>query len=80
MSKLPVVSPAGASNPVKVAVATDETGAVNVQVVQLGLPDQGAQIIDLLAQILNELRALRMDTDQIGGIKYEVTNNLIDEL
>lgn len=80
MSQIPVVYPSSTSSAVKIAKVADETGTVNMQVVQLGLPDQGAQIIDLLTQILDELRAQRMQDATVAGIKYELTKNIIDAL
>jgi hypothetical protein len=80
MSQVPVVYPAaGTTTPVKVVAATDESGIVNVQVVQLGFPDQGQQIIDTLNLILEELQALRIQDAQGMNIPLERTQNLIDQ-
>lgn len=78
MSQVPVVYPVGTSTPIKAVIQTDETGTVNVQVVQLGLPDQGQMVVDLLTQILNELKALRIQNAQAGNLPYEPTSQLID--
>ena len=78
MSQVPVVYPSGTSSAIKAVLLVDETGTTNVQVVQLGVPDQGAQIVETLNLILLELRALRIQTAQGMNVPFETTQNLID--
>lgn len=80
MSSIPVVVPSGASNPVKTRLLVDESGTVNVEVVQLGADDQGAQIIDLLTAIRDELRAQRIQDAQVAGINFEPTEKLTEQI
>ena len=80
MSQIPVILPSGASNSIKVAILADETGTTNMQIVQLGFPDQGEKIINLLANILNELQAQRLQDAQATNTPFEPTPNLIETI
>jgi hypothetical protein len=73
------VQPDGAGKCVDAITKPDDSGqTVYRQRVTLGSNEYENLIGDLLTQILNELRALRIQDSQAMNVSYEWTENLIE--
>jgi len=73
------VQPDGAGKAIDAITKPDDSGqTVYRQRVSLGSNEYENLIADLLTQIRDEMRALRLQDAQAMNVRYEPTENLID--